>query len=360
MKLPNLSSKSFVEIPDSFAGICSLVSDYQKLNRVGEGTYGIVYRALRNNKIVALKRIRMDNDDEGFPISALREISILKSLNHENIVSVQEICVGDGLENVFMVMEYCEQDMAYLMDNVMSKYPEKAYKVAEVKCLMTQLLKGVAYLHDKDIIHRDLKLSNILLTSKGILKIADFGLARTVDDPMTPRVVTLWYRAPEVLFGDTHYTKAIDMWSVGCIFGEFLLSTPLLPGKNEPQQILLICRLLGSPNTRIWPEMRTLPLYETVKLPSIEYDSVKTTFSKSGLKAQNLLQDMLIYSSKARITAKEAMDNGYFRENPRACSPIFLPTFPELRNERKEAGDGSLDDCGFENFDQVVKKPKME
>ena len=301
----------------------------------------------------------MDNSEEGFPISALREISILRNLSHENVVAVTEIAVGDGLDNVFMVMEYCEQDMAYLMDNVMSKDPQKAYKSAEVKCLMTQLLKGVLYLHDKDIIHRDLKLSNILLTSTGLLKIADFGLARTMDDPMTPKVVTLWYRAPEVLFGDTHYTQAIDMWSVGCIFGELLLSTPLLPGKNEPQQILLICRLLGSPNNRIWPEMRSLPLYETVKLPKIEYDSIKTTFSQSGLKAQDLLQDFLIYSSRARISAREALDHDYFKENPRACSPMFLPTFPELRNERRKESSTVDGDDRFENFEKTVKKSKL-
>ena len=167
----------------SFRGSCSSVNKYKKLNRVGEGTYGIVYRANErdspNEDIVALKRIRMQHDNEGFPISALREISLLKKLKHENIVALKEVVVADGLENIFMVMEYAEQDMAYLMDNVMSKNKAHQYSTSHVKCLMIQLLKGVEYLHSRFVIHRDLKLSNILLISRGILKIADFGLART-------------------------------------------------------------------------------------------------------------------------------------------------------------------------------------
>ncbi|KAJ3357941.1 Cyclin-dependent kinase 10 [Kappamyces sp. JEL0680] len=177
------------KISSSYVGRCISVNEFQKLNRVGEGwaalrlnlrTYGIVYRAKnRQGEIVALKRIRMDQEEDGavpdltagFPISSLREISILTSLRHENIVQVFEVGVADGLENVFMIMEYCEQDMAYLMDHVMSQNPANAYKPAEVKCLMQQLLKGVDYLHSHHIVHRDLKLSNILLNAKGILKV---------------------------------------------------------------------------------------------------------------------------------------------------------------------------------------------
>ncbi|TPX59415.1 hypothetical protein SpCBS45565_g07747 [Spizellomyces sp. 'palustris'] len=325
-------------IRQAFTGNSPSVERYEKLNRVGEGTYGIVYRARdkASGTIVALKRIRMEQEQEGLPLSSLREISLLKSLRHENVVSVLDVVVGNGLDNIFMVMEYCEQDMGNLMDNVISKGAHPGYREAEVKCLMSQLLTGLAYLHDNYIIHRDLKLSNLLLTSSGILKIADFGLARkfgTPVRPMTPRVVTLWYRAPELLFGEKSYTTAIDMWAVGCIFGELIRARPLLPGKVEQQQLDLICRLLGTPNARIWPGFDKLPYAKSVKLPSIPYDDIAGQFSEQKESVRKLLKSLLTYYPPSRLTVHEALRHDYFRESPPPCAPVLLPTYPELRTE---------------------------
>ena len=153
-------------------GSCASVTSYRQLDRLGEGTYGIVYKAaeINNpNNIVALKKIRIDKESEGLAISAQREISLLTRLNHKNVVKVVDIVVGRELKDIFLVMEYCQNDLGYIMDNVISK--TKGYSTAQVKCLMIQLLEGVSYLHSKFIIHRDLKLSNLLLTKSGILKI---------------------------------------------------------------------------------------------------------------------------------------------------------------------------------------------
>ena len=168
--------KETLSIPSDFKGNSNPVTLYKKLNRIGEGTYGIVYRALHSpsQKIVALKRIRMELEQEGMPISSVREIAILKRMKHENIVSVLDVVVGNDLGDIFMVMEYCEHDMAYLMDNVICKGP--GYTLPQVKCLLSQLLTGLSFLHRKFIIHRDLKLSNLLLTSKGVLKIGILSL----------------------------------------------------------------------------------------------------------------------------------------------------------------------------------------
>lgn len=178
---------------------------------LGQGTYGVVYRATEKlTKIdYALKRVKFDKEifKEGFSISSLREISILKSCNHENIVHMKEVVVGQELEKVFIVMEYCEQDLASLLDNLDIPFTE-----SEVKCIILQLLRGLQYLHANFIIHRDIKVSNLLLTDKGCLKIADFGLARKYNVPsskMTPGLVTLWYRPPELLLGSTEQTTAI-------------------------------------------------------------------------------------------------------------------------------------------------------
>lgn len=206
-------------------------------------------RDTRNGEIVALKRVRMDQEKDGIPISGLREIQVLKACNHKNIVKLNEVLVGKSLDSLFISMEYCEQDLGALLDNMTKPFSE-----SQTKCIMLQLLQGLRYLHSHFIIHRDLKVSNLLLTDHGCIKIADFGLARLfsrTEWKMSPNVVTLWYRAPELLFGCTAYTTAIDMWSAGCILGELLLHKPLLPGRTEVQQIELIVELLGKGFARV-------------------------------------------------------------------------------------------------------------
>lgn len=201
-------------------GKCRFVSEFEKLNRIGEGTYGIVYRArdTKNDKVVALKKVRMEHEKDGLPVSGLREISVLLSCRHENIVHLREVVVGRSLESIFLAMEYCEQDLASLLDNMQAPFSE-----SQVKCIVLQVLKGLRYLHHNFIVHRDLKVSNLLMTDKGCVKIADFGLARWFGlplKPMTPRVVTLWYRAPELLLQAKTQTTSVDMWAAGCILGK--------------------------------------------------------------------------------------------------------------------------------------------
>ena len=200
--------------PDSY-GECRSVELYEKLNRISEGTYGVVYRArsTETGAICALKKVKLDRERDGFPLTAIREINVLLSLRHPNIVDVSEVVVGPSLDSVFMVMEFGDHDLA----SVMRQRMRQPFTVAEVKTLLRSLLSGVAYLHDNWILHRDLKTSNILYTTPGDLKICDFGLARQYGSPLTPytqMVVTLWYRAPELLLG-----ARVDGWWVdvqGC------------------------------------------------------------------------------------------------------------------------------------------------
>ncbi|KAJ1973188.1 Cyclin-dependent kinase 10 [Dimargaris verticillata] len=169
--------------------------------------------------------------------------------------------------------------------------------------------------------HSDLKLSNLLVTAQGTLKIADFGLGRiyaTPSERMTPRVVTLWYRAPELLLGDKRYTPAVDMWSVGCIFGEFLLHQPCLPGTSELQQLERIVDLLGTPRERIWPGIRNLPLYRSMALPKQPYNNVRVRFANASPGAHQLLNALFTYDPNERVTAGQALAHGYFQEAPPA------------------------------------------
>eukprot|EP00257_Ricinus_communis_P014519 XP_015572216.1 cyclin-dependent kinase G-2 isoform X2 [Ricinus communis] len=238
---------------------CRSVDEFERLNKIDEGTYGVVYRAKdkKTGEIVALKKVKMEKEREGFPLTSLREINILLSFHHPSIVDVKEVVVGSNLDSIFMVMEYMEHDLKGLMESM-----KQPFSQSEVKCLMLQLLEGVKYLHDNWVLHRDLKTSNLLLNNRGELKICDFGLARQYGSPLKPYthlVVTLWYRAPELLLGAKQYSTAIDMWSLGCIMAELLSKEPLFNGKTEFDQLDKIFRILGTPNETIWPGFSKLP-----------------------------------------------------------------------------------------------------
>eukprot|EP01041_Mallomonas_annulata_P008575 gene8575-17685_t len=319
---------------DEECGACRSVSSFQKLNRIGEGTYGMVYRALdrKSNTIVALKRIILHNESkDGFPLTTIREIATLRRIKHPNCVMLLEVAVGRKRDGVFLVFEYCEHDLASLIDNIREPFTE-----SEIKRLILQLLSAVQYLHEHWIIHRDIKLSNLLYNNRGEMKLADFGLARTYSQPldiMTQKVVTLWYRAPELLLGSAEYSTAIDIWAIGCIHGELLKHTPLLPGNNEIEQIQKIFDLLGYPNSRIWPDLEKLPLIRNkmVKLKTqseFGYNNLNQQMSMLSELGNNLLNLMLTYDPNKRITAKNAIRHEYFDTSPYPKESELMPTFP--------------------------------
>lgn len=339
-KRPNLVSfltGEVIEIPERHLfGKCRFVGEFEKLNRIGEGTYGVVYRArdTKSGEIVALKKMRMEKEKDGMPISGLREIMLLQTCKHPNVVSLKEVVVGRSLESIFLVMEYCEQDLASLLDNMQTRFME-----AQVKCIMIQVFKGLGYLHNKEIVHRDVKVSNLLLTNMGTIKIADFGLARELGypmSPMTPQVVTLWYRAPELLFQAKTQTTGVDMWAAGCILGELLLHKPLLPGKSEIEQINLIINLLGTPNDNIWPDFSKLPAIENFTLMQQPYNNLKTKFPELSSSGQRLLNFLFMYDPNRRATANECLESSYFKELPLPCDPQMMPTFPQHRNLKQQ------------------------
>ncbi|XP_054740271.1 cyclin-dependent kinase 10 [Anastrepha obliqua] len=331
--LISIKSGEPIEIKDSDVhGRCRAVTDFEKLNRIGEGTYGIVYRArdTRSNEVVALKKVRMDQEKDGLPVSGLREIMILKACKHENIVNLRDVVVGKSLESIFLVMEYCEQDLASLLDNMAQPFSEP-----EVKCIILQVLNGLKYMHSRYIIHRDLKVSNLLMTDQGCVKIADFGLARLFGEPatpMTPQVVTLWYRSPELLLGSATQTTAVDMWAVGCILGELLSHKPLLPGNTELGQLDLIIDLLGTPSENIWPEFSKMPALENFTLKKQPYNNLKPKFQYLTAAGLRLLNFLFMYDPKKRATAEECLQSSYFKEPLLPCDPKLMPTFPQHRN----------------------------
>ncbi|XP_061338695.1 cyclin-dependent kinase G-2-like isoform X2 [Gastrolobium bilobum] len=314
---------------------CRSVDEFERLNKIDEGTYGVVYRAKdkKTGEIVALKKVKMEKEKEGFPLTSLREINILLSFHHPSVVDVKEVVVGSSLDSIFMVMEYMEHDLKGLMEAM-----KQPFSQSEVKCLMLQLLEGVKYLHDNWVLHRDLKTSNLLLNNRGELKICDFGLARQYGSPLKPYthlVVTLWYRAPELLLGTKQYSTAIDMWSLGCIMAELLSKEPLFNGKAEFDQLDKIFRILGTPNESIWPGFSELPRVK-VNFVKHQYNLLRKKFPATSFTGSPVLSDsgfdllnkLLTYDPKKRITAEAALNHEWFREVPLPKSKEFMPTFP--------------------------------
>lgn len=228
-------------------------------------------------------------------------------------------------------MDYVEHDLKSLMETMRGK--KQVFLPGEVKCLMTQLLKAVHHLHDNWILHRDLKTSNLLLSHKGVLKVGDFGLAREYGSPLrqyTPVVVTLWYRAPELLLCCKEYSTPIDMWSVGCIFAEFIAMKPLFPGKSEVDQLNRIFKDLGTPSESVWPGYNELPAVQKMTFAEHPSGGLRQRIGadllpESGL---SLLNGFLTYNPEKRLSADAALDHAYFKEQPVAIDPAMFPTWP--------------------------------
>lgn len=297
---------------------CRSVEQYKILNRIEEGTYGVVYRARdkNNNEVVALKRLKMEQEMNGFPITALREISTLLECKHPNVINLKEIVVGSTLDKIYLVMEFLEHDLKSLIEVMIRN--SQTFSDADVKYLMKQLLEAIKHLHNNWIIHRDLKPSNLLINSEGVLKVADFGLAREYGYPIqlyTPNVVTLWYRAPEILLGEKEYSTSIDMWSCGCIFGELILMHPLFPGTSEIDQLKRIYRLIGSlhENEGITLNQSSTMEKNTFKNVQSEVEKILllNTLTQHG---QDLLKQLLKCDPRERISSENAMRERYFSD----------------------------------------------
>lgn len=298
---------------------------YTILGRIGEGAFGIVLKAkhFESGEVVALKKIPLKKLEDGIPKSALREIKALQEIeDNPYVVKLREVFPHGS--SLVLEFEYMLSDLSEVIRNT-----DKPLSEGQVKSYMLMLLKGVAFCHENNIMHRDLKPANLLISSTGHLKIADFGLARVFQNKgvrlYSHQVATRWYRAPELLYGARKYDEGVDLWAVGCIFGELLNNSPLFPGENDIKQLCCVQRVLGTPNEKIWPGMHELPDYNKITFPDnppIPFEEVVPDASPEALA---LLKKFLVYQSKNRISAKEALLHPYFFTEPLPAHHSELP-----------------------------------
>jgi cyclin-dependent kinase 12/13 len=337
------------EVPISEWG-CRTIDEYDIVNNkpVGDGSYGTVFKAYYKGskeygekygipEIVALKKIKTTNEKEGFPITALREIMIMKRLRHKNILQLLEVVTSKlsernkNKQNAYLVFEYMEHDLCSIL---LSNF---VYEKSQIKFILYQLLLGIQYLHNNNILHRDIKTLNILLNNKGEVKIGDFGLSRIFTQNLkrkyTNRVVTICYRSPELLLGENIYGPEIDIWSLGCVFWEILTGNCIFYGDNEKSVFLRICQILGNPNEANWPGVEEMPYYKNL-IPQKKYDNILNKeykrFPNIDETTFDLVKKMLCLNPKERITIEEALNHPYFiSHEPKMCEQKDMPKIEE-------------------------------
>jgi len=297
------------------------MENFQKIEKIGEGAYGVVFKAKDKitDQYVALKKIRLETETEGVPSTAIREISLLKELEHPGVVQLLDVVHVEPDKKLFMVFEYLDKDLKKLMDDYAAANKKDGVSgpglpESLVRSYLRQLLEGVSYCHRHRVLHRDLKPQNLLINAAGQIKLADFGLARAFGVPVrtyTHEVVTLWYRAPEILLGSKFYSTSVDNWSLGCIFAEMLTRRPLFPGDSEIDELFRIFRSLGTPTEVEWPGVTSLPDYKPMFPKWISQDVKKILPLSLAPGGHDLFSQLLTYNPATRLSARKALDHPY-------------------------------------------------
>ncbi|EDW75683.1 uncharacterized protein Dwil_GK15066 [Drosophila willistoni] len=304
---------------------------YSKISFLGEGHFAVVYKArdLVTSRIVAVKKIKRRNDEEVSRFTTLREIEILQELRHENIISLIDF-FGE-FSNVSLVFELMDSDLSMIIKN-----PTIILSAANIKAYASMILRGLDYLHQNWILHRDLKPNNLLVNGKGVLKICDFGLATkfsSVVQTHSPHVVTRWYRSPELLLGTRQYGIGIDMWALGCILAELMLRVPFLPGSSDLNQLNRIFKTLGSPSASDWPHINRLHNHiEFFKFPGTP---LRDIFSAAGSDMIMLIRRLLAMNPLKRCSCREALDMAYFSNMPAPSVDLNLPLASSPSNHKE-------------------------
>ncbi|KAJ6185461.1 hypothetical protein N7519_006762 [Penicillium mononematosum] len=314
-------------LPEEFANADSVY--YRKPGNesvIGAGTYGKVFKGIHvyTQRKVALKKIRMEGEKDGFPVTAVREIKLLQHLRNHNVVSLLEVMVEKN--ECFMVFEYLSHDLTGLIN-----HPTFSLTLSHKKDLAKQMFEGLNYLHHRGVLHRDIKAANILISNRGLLKFADFGLARFFSKSRqldyTNRVITIWYRPPELLLGETRYGPAVDVWSAACVCMEMFTKKAVFPGEGgELSQMDKIYNALGTPTKTEWPDLVEMPWFHLMRPTERRkrvFEDVYRDVLTTG--AMDLISSIFRYDPSQRPSAEDVLKHPYFvSEEPAPHPPIEL------------------------------------
>jgi len=315
------------------------IKNYVFGQKVGQGSYGSVYVGrFANGSVVAIKKLIMPcKRREGVSKSALRELMLLQELSrykHENVVDLKAISLSQpSLDRIrgslFCIFEFVPLDLpGFISDRKNTKSnqsKDKEFSLQELKCISKQILSGLKHIHSLNVVHRDIKTGNLLISTKGIVKIADFGLARRMEDelhpsPYTKRVITLWYRPPELLLGSQHYGMEVDVWSAGCVIAEILLLHAIFSAESEEKVLNRIWARCGTPPIGDLPLFEDYPLWGKM-MPLANNRPDWTDVDKKGIDTKEFVNRMLALDPAQRFTATQALDHSWFTSHPPACKP---------------------------------------